>query len=61
MHLHYSDNTYCVCVDFQIVKITQKHTETSHFSTARITHFSSPHIVKVIFGIILLSRLIFIV
>lgn len=61
MHLQYTGNIYCVCVDFQMARITEKHTETSHFSTSSVTHFSSPHIVGVIFGIILFSHLIFIV
>ena len=61
MHLKYADNTYCVCVNFQIARIAQKHPETSNFCTSRITHFSSTHIVGVIFGTILLSHFMFIV
>ena len=61
MHLQYDDNTYCVCVDFQIARIIQKHPETSHFCSSCVTHFSSSHNMEVIFGIIPLSHLIFIV
>jgi hypothetical protein len=56
MHLQYTDNTYCICVDFQIARITQKHPDTNHFSISSVTHFSSPHFLRVIFGIILLSH-----
>jgi hypothetical protein len=61
MHLQYSDNTYCVCVDFQIATTTQKHPETSHVSTSSVTHLSSPHIAGLTLGVILLLHLIFIV
>jgi hypothetical protein len=61
MHLQYADNTYCVCVDLQIARITQTHPETSHFYTSSVTHFSSTHIMGVICGIIPLSHFMFIV